>query len=183
MEVRVNKIYGSVSTETVLYLDAQSEPQKVIFFGSSDSMYITAYGCGCISAIEAVYFNDSLIPTSNKYLCKPGVYKINAKLDFSSGLPFSFRIINSLEVGIPNYVQDASVVKLFPNPAHETITIQSSEIINSMTITDLNSDVIFAFESCNKVFQVPLDYLPSGIYFVQIITESKKRVFRKFVVY
>lgn len=64
-------------------------------------------------------------------------------------------------------------ISLYPNPAIKTdeITINSIDVMKSITVTDLIGKVLFSLGGINKLeFQLPISELPSATYFIRIET-------------
>jgi hypothetical protein len=72
-------------------------------------------------------------------------------------------IANSSEIGI----------KIYPNPANETLHIVSSTEINSISIYDIAGKLILTQEVIDKTCEVALLNIKSGIYFIEISCDSK----------
>lgn len=73
------------------------------------------------------------------------------------------------------YADDAKLqFKIYPNPTTAFITIESKEIINSISILNVSGKVIQT--ESKTTFSV--ENLPAGIYFMEIQTESGNRTMR-----
>jgi uncharacterized protein RhaS with RHS repeats len=72
-------------------------------------------------------------------------------------------IANSSEIGI----------KIYPNPANETLHIVSSAEINSISIYDIAGKLILTQEVIDKTCEVALLDTKPGIYFIEISCDSK----------
>ena len=71
---------------------------------------------------------------------------------------------------------------LYPNPAikKDEVTINSIDVMKSITITDLMGKVLYLYSGINMLeFQIPINDLPSASYFVRIVTD-KAVVSRRF---
>lgn len=63
-------------------------------------------------------------------------------------------------------------IKLFPNPASESVTVQSSEIIREIRVYDINGRMVSA-QTCNSMqTDVNISELPQGSYIVETVTDS-----------
>ncbi|MCB9221514.1 MAG: T9SS type A sorting domain-containing protein [Ignavibacteria bacterium] len=66
-------------------------------------------------------------------------------------------------------------ISLYPNPAikKDEVTINSIEVMKSITITDLMGKVLYVYSGINKLeFQFLINKLPSASYFVRIETNK-----------
>lgn len=84
----------------------------------------------------------------------------------------------SLSVGFENLIE----IKLFPNPASNTVYLNINEqinTINSISITDLNGKLIKNFTS-NRILDV--SDLASGIYIVRIYANNKRFINKKLLI-
>ena len=61
---------------------------------------------------------------------------------------------------------------LFPNPVTDVLHVVSSEKILSLSIYNANGMLVFSNETTEKSFDLPIDGLAKGVYFVKITTES-----------
>jgi len=63
---------------------------------------------------------------------------------------------------------NAVAISVIPNPAATSLTIQSNEPINQITITNLLGQTIFTHNHNTEQVQIDVANLPSGVYFVKI---------------
>ncbi len=61
---------------------------------------------------------------------------------------------------------------VFPNPVTDVLHVVSSEKILSLSIYNANGMLVFSNETAEKSFDLPIDGLAKGVYFVKITTES-----------
>lgn len=72
-----------------------------------------------------------------------------------------------------------STIKIFPNPFQEQLTIQpGNQQLTKVQIVDLLGNIIYSQSDVSHSQTLNLDYLPSGNYFVRIITTDKTQVFK-----
>ena len=83
---------------------------------------------------------------------------------------------SSFELSLPEIEANKSIT-LFPNPATNTITINTSQEITSLTVVDQLGKVVL---TKNESATLDVSELQSGIYFIRIETE-KGSVIKKFI--
>jgi trimeric autotransporter adhesin len=66
----------------------------------------------------------------------------------------------------------ADEIKIYPNPASETLYIVSSTEINSINIYDISGKRIFTKDVIDKTCEIALLDIKSGIYFIEISCDS-----------
>ena len=69
---------------------------------------------------------------------------------------------------VPSMNVGKNEINVFPNPALGSLTITATELITTVTITDIYSKQITTLHPNAKETQINLAGLPSGIYFVQV---------------
>lgn len=74
--------------------------------------------------------------------------------------------------------QQVAEVALYPNPAGDHFTIQSAEIVESVSIFSVSGQLILNETPRSVNFQIDSSKFQSGVYFVNVQTESGQQVFR-----
>lgn len=182
----ISKIYPSY--KSIASIPGYSHRTFTIALNPTDSICVEATSNqgnmgSCRGKIEQIYYNDSLLPPTTTLICRPGVYKI-----CGSNTACTFTIFNSLDIILhkPDIIlfKEAASINLFPNPAHERITINSNskEIIKSVSFYDLGLRLIKEIELNGSFLELPLNDFPQGVYFVFISTIDDKKFIRKLVI-
>ncbi len=84
-----------------------------------------------------------------------------------SGSAYTLVIEDNDGVGI-NPALDKNAVRLFPNPGNASFSVKTSHILNEVIVTSiLGKEIIKTTQS-----EINMSYLPAGIYFIQVNTES-----------
>jgi len=99
----------------------------------------------------------------------PGTY--NAFIRFLSNDPVtpSLDVPVELKVAAVGIDEKAtSSVMIYPNPAQDFITIQTSNIVNAVKITDFSGKVLYKGTGTN----LDIRNLSNGIYFVRVTTDK-----------
>ncbi|WP_166962320.1 T9SS type A sorting domain-containing protein [Yeosuana marina] len=70
-------------------------------------------------------------------------------------------------------------IDVYPNPVSTFLNIESSNYIINTNLFDTNGRLINTYNNINKsLFRISLDYLESGIYFLEINSSNSKRITR-----
>jgi len=83
-------------------------------------------------------------------------------------------------VGIGSYTKDGNGITLYPNPATNTLYIESSTKILQVMISDILGNEILKQHPYNYTPTVDLSGLGEGMYFVKIVND-KGIIVRKFL--
>jgi uncharacterized delta-60 repeat protein len=85
------------------------------------------------------------------------------------------RYINSGNIGIEEFNMEIATIAVFPNPAHSSATIHCDIELKSATVSIFNSsgnNVSTLTNVHRNHFSLNCEYLPSGIYYIQIHQEN-----------
>lgn len=85
------------------------------------------------------------------------------------------RYINSGNIGIEEFNMETATIAVFPNPAHSSATIHCDIELKSATVSIFNSsgnNVSTLTNVHRNHFSLNCEYLPSGIYYIQIHQEN-----------
>lgn len=108
------------------------------------------------------------------------LWNISSKIGLG-GTQRAYKIdISSIVTSLENTdKQNQCLVKLFPNPAHGSLTILSDEIVlgSSFSIIDFTGKQILKSKLMNQTTKIDIDELASGIYFFQV-GDTKKHSFK-----
>lgn len=115
--------------------------------------------------------------------------------DAAAGYPYGFkgliddirlynRVLNDSEIKKLNpasvgteIVTKDDRISVYPNPAHDQLTVSAADDITSLTITNLMGQTMYSRRTASATVQVPIADLPSGVYIVRINdTEIRKFV-------
>ncbi|MCY7409556.1 MAG: T9SS type A sorting domain-containing protein [Chitinophagales bacterium] len=95
--------------------------------------------------------------------------------------------LDSLNVGVPQVLNQELYAEVFPNPCTDEVNIRSSEKNFSLKIVDVNNKVIFQKQSTNGTFLNPrqgekinVSSFAAGVYFLELKSENKT-VVKKFM--
>lgn len=97
----------------------------------------------------------------------------------SDSVQISIKYNSSLEVGIKESNKDVQNITLFPNPAKEQLNLKvvsSASSAGMLRVYNTLGDLLFtnnvSIEAGETVIPVKINSLHSGVYFVQLISES-----------
>ena len=79
-----------------------------------------------------------------------------------------------------NITNDINLVQIYPNPANNSITInsKSNEAINTIKIFDINGILIKKYNTYSESCKINMSEFSPNIYFIEIQTKSKRIVTR-----
>ena len=83
---------------------------------------------------------------------------------------------NNGGVGLLNTKNIQDCINIYPNPTESIINIESSEIINSIELLNPLGKVLLEKEVNAYNYQINLNPLPQGTYFIKVITNSGQTV-------
>ncbi|QSB26135.1 T9SS type A sorting domain-containing protein [Flavobacterium sp. CLA17] len=70
-----------------------------------------------------------------------------------------------------------SIVKLYPNPAHESLQLQTTNPVTAIKITDVTGKIVKEENvkgSSNTIHQINIESLPQGLYILEAYTGTEK---------
>ncbi len=140
--------------------------------------------------IKKIFFNDTLIGSSIsysqcvKFLAKPGEYNIISSRSDGLFIQATLIVTNAiLNVGMAEKINTNQFIILFPNPSKESVIINSSEEnLKSVSIFNMNAQLLEYIETNANAITVPLNQYPQGIYIVKVATLSDKIAIKKLIV-
>ncbi len=77
-----------------------------------------------------------------------------------------------------NQIANQNQINIFPNPATETINVQSSTKINSIKLSSVDGKLIIEKTVKDNYTSINISELSQGVYFMQCITESGEKYFK-----
>ena len=87
------------------------------------------------------------------------------------------------EVNMATYIpeENYSEIKLYPNPAHNYLTINNLHKLQHIDIQTLTGLILWSSNySGEETVRIPVSGLPDGLYLVNILS-SDKRIIKKFI--
>ena len=75
-------------------------------------------------------------------------------------------------VGIETYTKDGKGITLYPNPATNTLNIESSTKFSEVIISDILGNVVIRQRAYNHAVSVDVSGLGKGLYFVKLLNEN-----------
>lgn len=104
-----------------------------------------------------------------------------ADIYFDFNPPITTNTVNT-EIVAPLNVHDEELrnVKLFPNPAQNKLQITSNQIIDGLTIIDINGRVLNSIEILVSDYSLDVSSLSKGVYFLEIESGESKLI-KKFI--
>ncbi|NGF77394.1 T9SS type A sorting domain-containing protein, partial [Fluviicola sp. SGL-29] len=81
--------------------------------------------------------------------------------------------LNTLPAWLSVKQPKLEAISVYPNPAKETVSIETEALLSEMYLTDQLGKHIRTFNPAEKQFSVA--ELPSGMYFVEFVTEKGEK--------
>ena len=86
-----------------------------------------------------------------------------------------FELIEALS----NKANASYLFKLYPNPAHEYVTLQSDTVINHIKVFDLLGRAMFEQNTKNQqIVQFNVAHYPSGLYLIEVKSENRSEILK-----
>ena len=104
----------------------------------------------------------------------------------SGWIPSSFpgswmiRPVLSIEPIISNQINYSKLLKVYPNPTEGEVYIETSAQDNIISIYTSKGILVKKFSMDSNIVMLNINYLPSGIYFLEILNDQQK-IFQKIV--
>jgi N-acetylneuraminic acid mutarotase len=106
-----------------------------------------------------------------KLICE-GYHDFDTTLVVLSDTIYAVNLVPMIIENIP--LSDHQKIRIYPNPAHDLITVQTlEEGIHSLEIINLSGQVVNRMDFTDSVAQVDFSPLPTGIYIIRIISGEK----------
>jgi hypothetical protein len=115
------------------------------------------------------YIDSNIVPEDHYCYQVTTVYVRNGD---SCESPANLTVCEELNIGVEENEQKKSV-SIYPNPAHNLLNIESGEIINEIRLYDLLGVQILSAHPKQSGYQLNLQHLPSGIYFITVKIKSE----------
>ena len=146
-------------------------------FTNDDCGYYDGAG-GTLLGNWATEWQNSHTEGVDWYDCSPAhTQALNGNLKAYAAWWLWCRLAGWEGTGIEN-VQNKSSIKIFPNPAHNILSVKSEYPINKIEIFDISGRTVYVKTGINK--EVNISKIKPGTYFLKIITANKTE-FKKFL--
>ncbi len=183
INVRVEHILDDKLDWTTMQLESLSHTGRVEIENETDVSFIF----NSINLPDST--NDE--PNSHGYIAFKIKPKSNVQVgDIISGVadiyfdfnpPITTNTVNT-EIVEPLSIDEVSAetVKLYPNPARNTIRITSNQVIEELTVMDINGRALQSLEISTTDYSLDISDLSKGVYFLDIESGDFK-VTKKFI--
>ena len=89
----------------------------------------------------------------------------------------NINIANTTTTGISSANADA--FEVYPNPAHNNLTVKASQNISSIQIVNMLGQTVMIIGQTNEQStQLDITTLPAGVYFVKVITADTQKLIK-----
>jgi len=183
INVRVEHILDDKLDWTTMQLESLSHTGRVEIENQTDVSFI----------FNNINLPDSTSdePNSHGYIAFKIKPKSNVQVgDIISGVAdiyFDFNppiITNTVntEIAEPLSIDEVSAetIKLYPNPAKDTIQITSNQVIEALTVFDINGRELQSLEISTTDYNLDISNLSKGVYFIELLSGESKFI-EKFI--
>jgi len=71
------------------------------------------------------------------------------------------------------------VLEIYPNPAHDNLTVKAKQHINSIQIINMLGQTLISIGQTNEqITQIDINALPAGVYFAKVITADSQKLIK-----
>ena len=181
INVRVNNVLDNELDWSTLQLEGLSHPGRVEIMDGNLVDFI----------FDGINLPDSTSnePASHGFIA----YKVKPRSDVAVGdiftnvadIYFDFNpaiVTNTVntEIVLPVSVDGpvAQLVRVFPNPAATTLTIEAGEVIHSVRVYDVNGRLLQNLKPANEMTRLDVATLRTGLYFMELSLGTEVRVLK-----
>jgi len=163
--------------ETLFWMDNMStvgfDAAGEIFVGWEEDFGIARYDPEA-PAPGLSYLNEGLPGLNiNKIQINPTMSAMAIFASTDSGACFSYDHM----VGVEEPILETGIqIKLYPNPANDVLFIQSERALGRVSLYKLNGELLFNQMTLKKEHRIDVSGFRSGVYFVEINSDSRKIV-------
>lgn len=86
--------------------------------------------------------------------------------------PNNWLITPSLYLGYVGIAEQQIQLSIYPNPVTDAIQVNTSGVINKLTITDLRGRVVYQSDALTSKLRIPVDQLVNGMYILRVFTDQ-----------
>ena len=163
-----NGIFGDTATDLFMYsTSALFEFSKGAVECRTDLQNINISGGDTLATFRGV-----LNPLSIANLC---IGNVSAHIINEGGFTIPFWSIGDTLNILVNKVLEVSgsnAIKLYPNPSKSFLYVSSEKEIDDVQVTDICGQMIFSQQIHSKEFEVSIEKLTAGIYFLRYLTKQ-----------
>ena len=105
-------------------------------------------------------------------------YTVTGVINYAfSNFRISPRNINDLDEFANIQTINSQTIKVYPNPASEYVSIEASQSLGIITVTDVLGNVVYQKECANaNSSNIDISYFTNGVYFIQVGNQQVKLV-------
>ncbi|MBK8366385.1 MAG: T9SS type A sorting domain-containing protein [Bacteroidetes bacterium] len=122
--------------------------------------------------------NPFFLPYTNlasSLTAETGLWKNYIQLEGIQWFAYSFLPKKNLTTSILDNIKESMSVSVYPNPAKDIITIETSELMNpvQLSIKNILGEEVFMVEICQSSKEIDVSAFVQGIYFVTVYSNDK----------
>lgn len=133
-------------------------------------------GMGCVTGGLYAHNSGGYVPNTEGFIC---FGKITPYTPFFGGSSSSCYLSYT---GLDDtFLMESSLIKLYPNPIKDKLQIEFQNEAaqeTKLNITNSLGQLVYFSNNPNQKQEINLNFLPSGIYYLKIQTNSEQRIFK-----
>ncbi len=163
--IEVNPLSGTTSTEFSFYSEIvqdPNDPRTVVY-------HAIEFGDG-----EYYESSGNVVETTHTY-ASTGQYDIEKVYELSDGSSADTTWIALIDITTSvgdNPVEGNNNINIYPNPTSSVVFIDAQERPEMVSIVNISGSEVFHQENLGEMTQIDLGSLPSGMYFVRILSDG-----------
>ena len=160
----------------VMGLDKTFHPEGVVEIGLSKIDQQSVNGHGPIAKMSLVMIDDIIGKDLLQVPFTLNITNITALTQLAEDIPIADTIVQSeIQTGIQPI--NPSITSIYPNPAKDKLIIKSNELIQNISLFNLQGQKLMSVEGINANEKtLSLNHLKNGMYFLQIETENRVNI-------
>lgn len=174
-------IVGALSAQTTYHVSAQNDsfsPNSLSISVGDSVIFTNVQGTHNVNGTTATFpsnpasFGNS-VGTGWTYGVKftvPGHYDYRCDLHFSMGMTGTIDVSDTTMGISENSIPD---IDFYPNPTRNNIYFNNTHLIQEINVCDILGNKLMSFKNISQQ-QLNLSCLPSGVYFLDVVTENNR---------
>ena len=164
----VRVVYGNCTNESnVIHLTVYPTPKAPTITQTGDTLHSSE------PEGNQWFRNGQLIPGATNadiFPISEGYYSVKVKNEWDCESESNLLAVFTDELN------DVEYVRLFPNPAHDKVYVESKISLKELRLTNLLGIKLWRWVSSdgtiNRVIEIPINNFPNGVFLAQFITDN-----------
>ncbi len=169
----------SVAFQVIVYSTPPPVGDSIQLFNFNTPVFVsnliaTGSNVKWYSTISDALTNSNPLGSTNTITLGSTYYAMQSLDGCFSTYPLTVTVTNSLD----NTEFKIDELEFYPNPFKNLFILKYSKIITSVELYNYLGQSVFKTSSDDKEVTLDVNFLPSGIYFIQIVTNDKKTLIK-----